>query len=240
MTSPMPRGILFDKDGTLLDFNQTWLDAYFQAAEFLAQSVNRPQLARSLLVNGGYIPETGGWVRDCLLASGSNDQIVAFWEEQIGKPLGPEQLTGMRDIFGSAGKNPVPVLPDMRGFLGSLKESGLVLGVATMDDERHAHSTLDRMGIRDLFDFVCGADSGFGVKPEPGMVNGFAHHCNLSTTEVIMVGDSPRDLNMGRNAGAALSGGVLTGAHERSELESLADYVFDDIAGLRSILPARN
>ena len=89
----MIRGILFDKDGTLLDFNRTWLDAYFEASDYLAHSVDRPELAQTLLVNGGYIPETGGWVRDSLLASGSNDQIMTYWGEQLGRPLDDEQLT---------------------------------------------------------------------------------------------------------------------------------------------------
>ena len=164
----MIKGILFDKDGTLLDFNRTWLDAYFQASEFLARSVDRPELAHSLLVNGGYIPETGGWVRDSLLASGSNGQIMNFWGEQLGQPLDAAQITGIREIFGSAGKKPVAVLADMPGFFSALRCRGIALGVATMDDERHAHSTLGKMGIGEAFDFICGADSGFGVKPEPG------------------------------------------------------------------------
>ena len=30
-------GILFDKDGTLLDFNRTWIPPYLQAAAFLSE-----------------------------------------------------------------------------------------------------------------------------------------------------------------------------------------------------------
>ena len=32
-----PRGILFDKDGTLIDFRATWIPAYHGVAEELAQ-----------------------------------------------------------------------------------------------------------------------------------------------------------------------------------------------------------
>ena len=232
----MIKGILFDKDGTLLDFNRTWLQAYFQASEYLARSVDRPELAHSLLVNGGYIPETGGWVRDSLLASGSNDQIMAFWGEQLGRPLDAEQISGIREIFGSAGKKPAAVLADMPGFFSELRRRGIALGVATMDDERHAHSTLGKMGIGEVFDFICGADSGFGMKPEPGMVHGFARHCGLATSQIMMVGDSPRDLNMGRNAAVATVVGVLTGAHSQQELAEISDHVFADISGITELL----
>jgi len=232
----MIRGILFDKDGTLLDFNRTWLDAYFQASDYLARSVDRPELAQSLLVNGGYIPETGGWVRDSLLASGSNDQIMTYWGEQLGRPLDEEQLAAVRGIFGSAGKKPVAVLEDMPGFFSGLRNRGMALGVATMDDERHAHSTLGKMGIGEAFDFICGADSGFGVKPDPGMVHGFAHACDLAPDEIMMVGDSPKDLNMGRNATVAMVVGVLTGAHSMHELADISDHVLADISGIIQLL----
>ena len=84
----MIKGILFDKDGTLLDFNRTWLRPYQEATRYLAHSVGRPALASTLMQTGGYIEATGRWMADSLLASGSNQQILEHWGQQIGQPTG--------------------------------------------------------------------------------------------------------------------------------------------------------
>ncbi len=232
----MIKGILFDKDGTLLDFNATWLEPYFQVTQYLADSMGQPDLGDQLMREGGYIPESQTWITDSLLASGSNAQIFEFWEEQIGQPIHGEQLAHIKSIFGHAASSYVPALDDLPGFLNGLKQRGMLLGVATMDYESNAYGMLAQLEITDLFDFVCGADSGFGVKPEPGMVHGFCDRCGISPDQMIMVGDSPKDLNMGKNSGAAYSVGVLTGAHDREELSKYSDNVFDDIAGLEPFL----
>ena len=62
------KGILFDKDGTLLDFNRSWLAPYLQASEYLANSVGQPELAAQLMEKGGYIAQTDSWISDSLLA----------------------------------------------------------------------------------------------------------------------------------------------------------------------------
>ncbi len=232
----MIKGILFDKDGTLLDFNATWLSAYIQAANYLAESVGQPQLADSLLRSGGYDPVTGRWGTDSLLASGSNRQILDFWSGQIGQALNGSRLSAVLDIFSHAASNPMPAINNLREFLLRLKNHDLKIGLATMDDERNAVSMIEKLNLTDCFDFVCGADSGYGVKPEPGMVEAFCRHCDLSPEQVIMVGDSPKDINMGVNAGAALSVGVLTGSHTRQELEKHTGTVLESIAELESLL----
>lgn len=228
----MIKGILFDKDGTLLDFNATWLPPYKEVSEFLANSVNRPDLAKSLLRNGGYIEETGEWVRDSLLASGSNQQIFDFWSRELGVSIDGERLLRVREIFAHAGNNYVPAIDNLGMYLTNLKRQGLYLGLATMDDEENAHEMVKRLELENTFDFICGANSGFGVKPEPGMVMGFCEACGILVHETMMVGDSPKDLNMGKNAGVALSIGVLTGAHNSDELEICADHVIQDISHL--------
>lgn len=230
----MIRGILFDKDGTLLDFNKTWLAPYFQATTYIAESIGEPEIAESLLRNGGLDIETRQWKTDSLLASGSNEQIFEFWSEQINQPLSQRQLSRIREIFSLATDNYVPAIDDIQGFMFKQKSRGLKLGLATMDDERHAHDLLKKFGLTDCFDFVCGADSGFGVKPEPGMVEAFCCHCGLKAEQILMVGDSLKDINMGINAGVARAIGVLTGAHNRKELENHADVVLENIAGLEA------
>lgn len=232
----MIKGILFDKDGTLLDFNATWLDAYIQAANHIAESVGQPELADSLLRSGGYDQVTGQWVADSLLASGSNQQILDFWSEQLGQALQGSRLSAVLDIFSYAAGNPAPAIKNLREFLLGLKERGLKTGLATMDDERNAVSMIEKLNLANCFDFVCGADSGYGTKPDPGMVEAFCHHCDLSSEQIIMVGDSPKDLHMGINAGVACCVGVLTGSHNRRELEIHTDTVLEDIAELEDLL----
>jgi phosphoglycolate phosphatase len=53
---------------------------------------------------------------------------------------------------------------------------------------------------------------------------------------VVVVGDNRHDIEMGRNAGAGLCVGVLTGTSTRGDLEDIADIVFDDITALPAAL----
>ena len=232
----MIKGILFDKDGTLLDFNATWLAAYIQAANSIAESIGQPELAESLLRSGGYDTMTGQWGADSLLASGGNQQILDFWSGQLGQPLNSPQLSVIRDIFSRAASNPVPAIENLQEFLLELKGRGLKSGLATMDDERNAVSMVEKLNLANCFDFICGADSGYGIKPDPGMVEAFCRHCDLTPEQVVMVGDSPKDINMGINAGVARSVGVLTGAHNRHELRKHTDTVLENIAELEDLL----
>jgi len=229
-------GILFDKDGTLIDFNQTWLPLYRRAAEFLATEAGKSSEAEALLTAGGFIATDESWQPDSLLASGSNRQIYEAWSAQLGMEINAEQMAECYRIFSQKHQRYAAVVDPLAPFLAELAAKGLKIGVATMDDEQSAIDTLQGLGCSDQVDFVCGADSGYGEKPDPGMVLAFCEQCDLLSENVMMVGDSPRDLKMGRNAGVGLSVGVLTGTTQGEALAPYADYVLDDIAGIPAVL----
>jgi phosphoglycolate phosphatase len=108
--------------------------------------------------------------------------------------------------------------------------------MATMDDTAIADAHAAHLGIAGQLDFVVGADAGHGEKPGPGMVLAFCAARGLRPEEVIVVGDTPADLLMARNAGCALAVGVLTGATPANVLAPLADHVLPSVQHIEVLL----
>jgi phosphoglycolate phosphatase len=229
------KGIVFDKDGTLTDFHRTWIPAYRHAASHIAEQVGREALSTELLVIGGFDEATGRCQPSSPLACGSTAEIARLWSTHSGCDY-PGVLERLEATFERhAASRPVPAA-DLVGLFTRLRERGLLLGVATMDSEALAHATLARLEVARFVSFVCGYDSGYGVKPAPGMVLAFCRALGLAPSEVAVVGDTPHDIGMGRAARAGLVIGVLTGASLGDALVKDADHVLSSIGGLESVL----
>ncbi len=229
------RGIVFDKDGTLLDFNRTWLPVYLHAArEFAAGDEDA---ARSLLSDHGYVFDRQRFVGGSLLAAGNNRQIAEAWAQQLGIPERIEEFgQRLEQIFRDRGAEEATPVEGLAETMAILKDSGRWLGVATADSYQGIINTLRSFDVLQHFDFLAGYDSGHGVKPEAGMVLAFCAQLGIEPAEVVVVGDNRHDIEMGRNAGAGLCVGVLTGTSTRAELQTIADAVLDDVRELPELL----
>jgi phosphoglycolate phosphatase len=234
MAKPAIRGVLFDKDGTLIDFFATWAPAYEKAAHDLAEG--DAALAERLMTLGGWDRTTRRFGPKSPLAAGTNAEIGRLWGEAVGH-ADHTALTAKLDLFfrEHTVANARPVT-DLVNLFGRLRSHGLKLGLATMDSSAAAEAQLGSFGVRRLMDFVCGYDSGFGHKPGPGMVEAFCREVHLPAKAVAVVGDSPHDLDMARSAGAGLAIGVLTGVSPRELLTLHADLVLESIADLETAL----
>ena len=232
------RGILFDKDGTLLDFNRSWLPVYRQAASIFADG--DAHLAERLLTRHGFLAETGGFVAGSLLAAGNNRQIAEAWAADTGNEGQVDDLGGnLSAIFAELAPRHATAVAGLGATLRELKSLGLRLGVATADSQQGIDATLQAFDVLHEFDFLAGFDSGHGVKPQAGMVLAFCRQGGLEPRQVIVVGDNRHDIEMGRNANAGLCVGVLTGTSSRADLEAIADLVLDDITALPAAIQAR-
>ncbi len=229
------KGILFDKDGTLLDYDESWLPVNRELARIASEG--DAALADHLLRECGMDPVSGHIVPDSLLAAGNTRQIAEGLVAAGSKVDVIELTIKLDELFSNAAEFSVPVT-DLAGFFARLHARGFRLGIASSDNERSIRQTAQRFGFAGHIDYVAGYDSGFGTKPEPGMVLGFCAATGLDPSEVAVVGDNNHDLHMGRNAGAGVTVAVLTGTGSRASLAAASDYCLNDITEIEPLLPA--
>jgi len=227
-------GILFDKDGTLLDYHRTWMPVNRKAA--LAAAGGEPALGDRLLALAGYDSVRDRVRSGSPLAAWSNAEIAELWAAELPGSSGAAITTLIEAIFVEDSQTGAVPVTDLAVLFGRLKAHGLTLGVATHDSRAGAEGSLAPFGVLDQLDFVAGYDSGHGTKPGPGMVQGFCAVTGLRPSDVAVVGDNLHDLDMGRSAGAGLLVGVLTGTSGEEELAAHADHVLDDICALEALL----
>lgn len=226
------QGVLFDKDGTLIDYNRTWVPINIRAAEHT--SGGDPELRDRLLEIGGQDVAAGTVRGGSLLAASNTQEIAAAWREAGARDDGG-LVAALDRIFTEGAAGSVPVC-DLPALFARLARRGLRLGVATSDSEAGANATLQALGVEAGALFVAGYDSGHGAKPGAGMALAFMQHYGLAPKRVAMVGDNLHDLEMGRAAGCGLCIGVLTGTATRDELAPLADAVLEGIDRLEAYL----
>lgn len=230
------RGILFDKDGTLIDFDRTWGPAAYAVMHRLADDDRGG--VEALMRVSHYVEAERRFRPTSPLIAGSAAAFGALWAEKLGRAAGPDFYGEMNRLFREEGlRSLTPIgAPDV--VVRSLAASGYALGIATNDTEASARAQAARLGLDPHLDFIAGYDSGFGSKPEPGMVLAFAAQLGVSPARVALVGDSPYDLAAARAAGAVaiavLSGPLGDGG--RDEMEPLADHVIGSIADLPGLL----
>jgi phosphoglycolate phosphatase len=218
------RGIVFDKDGTLFDFQTTWAAVTGQMLEVLADgdaalesrlahAAGYDLAARKLLSGSVIVAATVVESADVLLTA---------------MPRGTDRGRVIDTMLRLAETAPqieaVPLVP----YFDDLRARGLAVGVATNDGIEPARMHLDRAGVLGHMDFIAGYDSGHGAKPAPGQLHAFCAATGLSAETVLMVGDSRHDLLAGRAAGMRTVG-VLTGLATAADLAPEATMVFDHI-----------
>ena len=231
----MISAILFDKDGTLYDFYRTWGAVTEQAALMVAGG--DAERAAYILERSGRDPVTGKYAPSSPIAAGSNRQIVECWCGLIQRADVDAVYDSVHLMFlEHQKKGAVPVL-ELEPFFGRLRGRGLRLGVATMDSEEAARSAMRNAKAEHHLDFICGFDTGHGVKPHAGMVEAFARHIGVPLPALAVVGDSPHDIHMARASKAGRAIGVLTGVSPREALlDAGAHVVIDSIAEIDAAL----
>jgi phosphoglycolate phosphatase-like HAD superfamily hydrolase len=227
--------VVFDKDGTLLDFHAMWGGWAIELGRRLDGATRRP-VAGDVFATIGFDPTSGRARPGSPLAVATMSQIreviaavIRRWCPSVG---------AARQAVETAWFVPDPVttavpIGDLPGLFAALRDSGRSIAVATTDDRAPTEATLRALGVRDLVAAIACGDDGIGVKPEPRMLLGLCEAVRIQPDRTAVVGDTLADLRMARNAGARMVIGVLSGIDDADTLGPAADLLLPSIADLR-------
>ena len=226
--------VVFDKDGTLIDFDYMWGGWIEELARRLERAAG-VALADRLFRAVRYDPATRKVDPAGPLAISSMADLRRLAVEVLREAGVPAEHSEQADAIAWYIPDPVALarpLADLPKLFGALRERGLRIAIATTDDRAPTEATVRALGVARLVDALACGDDGHALKPAPDAVLSLCARLGAAPERAAVVGDTAADLRMGRAAGAALNVGVLSGVGSSDVLGPLADVLLPSVAEL--------
>lgn len=205
------RGVILDIDGTLLNSNDAHARAWVDALAAFDIQVSFADV-RPLIGMGG----------DKLLPA------LAGIEEE--SPIGHKISELRAELFAREHLPHVRPFPKVRQLLLRMKEAGLRLAVASSAKKEELEQFLQLAKINDLIAGATSSSDAENSKPDPDIVRAALSKLELEPHEVVMIGDTPYDVQAAAQLGIETIA-FRSGGRSDAELAS-AVRIYDGAAAL--------
>jgi phosphoglycolate phosphatase-like HAD superfamily hydrolase len=234
--------VIFDKDGTLVDFEPLWAAKTDAAVGALVQAVGGDTtLAAELHRLLGYDPAarrfdihspmlTAPMPTLRTLAAAALYRQGWGWldaELQVAAHFTPT----MDGVFDLSLLRPTADLP---ALFDGLRRAGVRMAVITSDDHAPTALTLEWLGVAQHVEFLAAADDPYPHKPAPDAVWAACAALGVDPARTAFVGDSTTDMLMAQRAGVGLRVAVRTGLMDEPILAPHADIVLASVGEINA------
>lgn len=205
--------VIFDLDGTLIDTPRGIVEAFYAALKSLDVAFN----------------DTSTSIVDIelLLVSGNLD--INIMDAQALHAIKLYQKL-FKDIVLPKAKE--LVFPGVERGLASLQSQGFTLAIATSKIYNSAEALLKAANLWRYFSLVVGSNQVTRQKPHQEMALLILNTLGALPENAIMIGDTPQDIKMAKNAGMH-SIAVTYGVHDKRKLKSYKPtWVVDTFEGV--------
>ena len=223
-------GIIFDKDGTIFGFDETWIHWCKEIIEVISSGDRNLKKAIAKVLDFDLKNLS---FRSGSIAITASNRDIAGAICSVAESWSTSELE--KFLAKASSDAPIAEITPLIPFFNQLRGNFLKTGINTNDSEMSAISQLNSVGIIRKLDFVAGYDSGYEAKPSAEPLLAFAKKTLIAPEKIAMVGDSVSDLVSGKLAGMK-SIAVLTGPATESELAPYADVVLSSIRELPKLL----
>lgn len=177
------KGIVFDLDGTLIDSSQGILDSLFKAMDFYSIKPAVTKLDSHFFM--------GKTLKETLAV------LIPSGDPELSKKVGDYYVSHYYDNYMQKAVTFAGVAETIK----TLNKKGYLLAVGTAKHTYCAVAELDSTGIKKYFTTIMGTEGDMPAKPNPELLLSIAKTLKLNKDELVMVGDTDRDVLMGKNAG---------------------------------------
>jgi|UniRef100_A0A931GB81 phosphoglycolate phosphatase len=214
----LPRLVMFDLDGTLID-----------SVPDLAEAVDR------MLVELGRAPAGVARVRDWV---GNGARVLVrralaggLDHSAVGEAETEEALARFLDIYADC-HHLTALYPGVHELLEALSTAAVELAVVTNKPERFVAPLLEQVGLGGYFRWIIGGDTLAQQKPDPAALLQVMRLAGVEATQSLFVGDSRNDVLAARAAAVPCVAVSYGYNHGRPIAEEQPSLVVDNLAEL--------
>jgi HAD superfamily hydrolase (TIGR01549 family) len=216
VASDSPGAVLFDLDGTLVDSNYQHALAWFRAFQ-----------------NSGIVLPI--WRIHRCIGMGGDQMVPALIGEERDREIGDDLRSAEKVLFEEMLDEIAP-LDGAHELLDDLRERGYELVLASSSPEKYLDHYLDLLDARGLIAAATTAKDVEATKPAPDIIEIAKARAEQRT--LVMVGDSPWDIESAARAGISCVC-ILTGGYSEKELlDAGAQAVYESLIELRASIGA--